>query len=80
MTLWVTSDRVEPAAGPAMSASHPKRPSAMKMRTDALGGPSQPIAAQQFFGRYWGTTEIGLRWASAESVATLTKPAVARVV
>jgi hypothetical protein len=21
---WVTSDRVEPAAGPAMSASHPK--------------------------------------------------------
>ena len=24
VTLWVTSDRVEPAAGPAMSAPHPK--------------------------------------------------------
>ena len=34
---WVTSDRVEPAAGPAMSASHPKRPSAMKMRSVATG-------------------------------------------
>ena len=36
-TGWVTSDRVEPAAGPAMSASHPKRPSAMKMRSVAKG-------------------------------------------
>ena len=33
----VTNDRVEPAAGPAMSASHPKRPSAMKMRSVAKG-------------------------------------------
>jgi hypothetical protein len=33
----VTSDLVEPAAGPAMSASHPKRPSAMKMRSVAKG-------------------------------------------
>ena len=29
--------RFEPAAGPAMSASHPKRPSAMKMRSVAKG-------------------------------------------
>ena len=35
--LWVTSDLVELAAGPAMSASHPKRPSAMKMRSVAKG-------------------------------------------
>ena len=34
---WVTSDRVESAAGPAMSASHPKRPSAEKMRSVVKG-------------------------------------------
>ena len=43
-----TSDRVEPAAGPAMSASHPKRPSAMKMRSvakdESPGGISPPGA------------------------------------
>ena len=33
----ITSHRVEPAAGRAMSASHPKRPSAMKMRSVAKG-------------------------------------------
>jgi hypothetical protein len=35
--IRVTSDPVEPVAGPAMSASHPKRPSAMKMRSVAKG-------------------------------------------
>jgi hypothetical protein len=34
---WVTSDWVELAAGLAMSASHLKRPSAMKMRFVAKG-------------------------------------------
>ena len=47
-TGWVTSDRVESAAGPAMSASHPKRPSAEKMRSvvkdESPGGISPPGA------------------------------------
>ena len=45
-TGWVIRDRVEPAAGPAMSASHPKRPSAMKMRSVAKGH-NQTHAVQQ---------------------------------
>ena len=44
--LRVTSDLVELAAGPAMSASHPKRPSAMKMRSVAKGQERQ-FASQQ---------------------------------
>ena len=32
-------------------------------------GPSRPIAALQFFGRYWGTADIGLRWRREGSVA-----------
>ena len=37
MSPWVIRDRVEPAASSAMSASHPKRPSVMKMRFVAKG-------------------------------------------
>jgi hypothetical protein len=30
---------------------------------------SRPIAALQFFGRYWGTADLGLRWRREGSVA-----------
>ena len=52
-TIWVTSDRVEPAAGPAMSASHQKRPSAMKMRSVAKGQSRHfaPLKNSEFFVR-----------------------------
>ena len=39
------------------------------MRRMAVFGTSRPIAALQFFGRYWGTADIGLRWRRKGSVA-----------
>ena len=41
----------------------------MKPVAISVCGPSRPIAALQFFGRYWGAADIELRWRREGSVA-----------
>jgi hypothetical protein len=37
-------------------------------RHESASGPSRPIATLQFFGRYWGVADIGMRWSPEGSV------------